>query len=111
MNDEFKNKGKKYDWTKSPKIAFEFMEYHRGVLDHLVANRNFDEHHDDNNALKLFNEAGRTIIDPLTEMEHPSNYILLAGLTINCVYEFIELMQIWIDSNNIQKKNKKGAKI
>ena len=97
--------GSRYDWTFHPKVAFEFMEYHRGVLDHLVATRNFETHHNDTNAGRWFLKANRKISDPLTKMEHPANYVLLSGLTINCVYEFIELLQIWVDSNVINTKS------
>ena len=97
-----------YDWTFPKNVAFEFMEYHRGILEHLVATRNFETHHYDTNVMRWFGKANRKISDPLTKMEHPANYVLLSGLTINCVYEFIELLQIWVDSNVINTKSTGG---
>ena len=81
------------------------MEYHEGVLEHIMSTRNFETHYTDVNSRNRFERAGRKFFDPLTEIEYPGNYILLAGLTVSCVYEFIELLQIWLDSNVIRKKS------
>ena len=67
---------------------------------------NRDHHaHSADYVKRKFKKAGRKVYDPLTEIEIPSNYIMLANLCISCVYEIIELMQIWIDSKKIGKKN------
>ena len=52
-----------------------------------------------------FEQADRKITEPFTKIPHPGNYIMLANLSMSCVYEIIELMQIWIDSKKIGKKN------
>jgi len=93
------------DWTKHERIPHEFMEYHRGVLDNIISNRNFEIHNKNAGARLKFNKAGRTYSDPLSEIEHPSNYIMTSSLAIHAVYEFIELLQIWVDSNVINKKS------
>ena len=96
-----------YDWTHDRKVPFEFMQCYRGVLDHIDAYRNFEIHKSNNASRLRFIEADRKFFDPLSEIEHPSNYILLSGLAIHAVYEFIELLQIWVDSTVINKKQLK----
>ena len=70
-----------------------------------MSNRDHHAHSADFMAPRYFKKAGRKVYDPLTDIEIPSNYIMLANLSMSCIYEIIELMQIWIDSNKIGKKN------
>ena len=71
----------------------------------MKSNRDFITHRDDSATSARFEVAERPITDPFTKIEHPENYIMLANLCMSCVYEIIELMQIWVDSNKIGKKN------
>ena len=77
----------------------------QGVLDYMTSNRNFITHHEDAVAKTRFEVAERSISEPFTKISHPGNYIMVANLSMSCVYEIIELMQIWIDSKKIGKKN------
>jgi len=79
----------------------EFHEFSKGVIYHMQSNRNYITHRKSQPALKLFKRAGRSTSEPFTKIPHPSNYIMLANLSMSCVYEIIELMQIWVDSNKI----------
>ena len=93
------------DWTKNANISHEFMEYHHGILDYINSSRNFEIHKNDAASRLRFDKAGRKFSDPVSEIEHPSNYIMTSSLAIHAVYEFIELLQIWVDSNVINKKS------
>ena len=103
-NPYYNPKAKKH-WAENPIASREFLEYHRGVLDHLTSTRNYSIHRQDGDAREKFDLADRKISDPFTKIEHPGNYIMLVNLSISCVYEIIELLQIWVDSNKIGKKN------
>ena len=92
-------------WSETSTATQEFLEYHRGALEYLASTRNYSQHRQDGDAREKFDLADRKISDPFTKIEHPGNYIMLVNLSISCVYEIIELMQIWIDSNKIGKKN------
>lgn len=92
-------------WTDNPHTSEEFLEYNRGVLEYLTSTRNYSLHRQDGDAREKFAWADRKISDPFTKIEYPSNYIMLVNLSISCIYEIIELMQIWIDSKKIEKKN------
>ena len=87
------------------KASWEFFEYNSGVVYNLMSNRDHHAHSEDIVAPRRFKKAGRKVYDPLTDIEIPSNYIMLANLSMGCVYEIIELMQIWIDSTKIGMKN------
>ena len=97
--------GSPYIGTQEHKAPWEFFEFNTGVAEQIKFNRNFHAHSADFVASKKFSRAGRKVYDPLTDIEIPSNYIMLANLSMGCVYEIIELMQIWIDSKKIGKKN------
>ena len=100
----------KYDpITRKPdnrnKAPWELLEYHRGILESVKTQRDFQTHVTDLVAPAQFYKAGRAVADPLTKITLPTNYIMLSNFSISCVYEIIELMQIWVDSNKIGKKN------
>ena len=97
--------GSPYIGTQKHKASWEFFEFNTGVVYNLMSNRDHHAHSADFMAPRYFKKAGRKVYDPLTDIEIPSNYIMLANLSIGCVYEIIELMQIWIDSQKIGKKN------
>ena len=97
--------GSPYIGTQKHKASWEFFEYNTGVVYNLMSNRDFHAHSGDFVAPRKFKKAGRGVYDPLTEIAIPSNYIMLAYLSMSCVYEIIVLLQIWIDSNKIGKKN------
>ena len=97
--------GSPYPGTQEHKASWEFFEFNTGVVYNLMSNRDHHAHSADFMAPRNFKKAGRKVYDPLTEIETPSNYIMLANLCISCVYEIIELMQIWVDSKKIGKKN------
>jgi len=59
----------------------------------------------DNVSYSIKSNSLLNLFDGLPDIEIPSNYIMLANLSMGCVYEIIELMQIWIDSKKIGKKN------
>ena len=98
-------KGSPYIGTQKYKAPWEFFEFNTGVVYNLMSNRDHHAHSADFMAPRYFKKAGRKVYDPLTDIEIPSNYIMLANLSMGCVYEIIELMQIWIDSKKIGKKN------
>ena len=104
-NNPYYNPTSPKHWTENPTATQEFLEYNRGALDYLTSTRNYSIHRQDGDAREKFDLAGRKISDPFTKIENPSNYIMLVNLSMSCVYEIIELMQIWIDSNKIGKKN------
>ena len=56
-----------------------------------MSNRDHHAHSADFMAPRYFKKAGRKVYDPLTEIEIPSNYIMLANLSMGCIYEIIEL--------------------
>ena len=82
----------------------EFQEFSKGVIYNLQSNRNYITHHKSEPARYRFDKAERSISEPFTKIPHPGNYIMLANLSMSCVYEIIELMQIWIDSKKIASK-------
>ena len=86
------------------KSSYELLEYHRGILESVKSQRDFQTHVTDLVAPAQFNKAGRDVADPLTKITLPTNYIMLSNFSISCVYEIIELMQIWIDSKKIASK-------
>jgi len=85
--------------------SFEFLEFSSGVIDNMNSNRNYITHHKSEPARYRFDKAERSISEPFTKIPHPGNYIMVANLSMSCVYEIIELMQIWLDSKKIGKKN------
>ena len=87
------------------KASWELFEYNTGVLDYVRSQRDFHAHVADVVAPAQFKKAERDVLDPLTEITLPTNYIMLANFSISCVYEIIELLQIWVDSKKIGKKN------
>ena len=50
----------------------------------------------DPNSKDAFDQCGRVIRDPLTNMLSPGNFIILANNSINVIYEVMEIIQIWI---------------
>ena len=104
-NNPYYNPTSPKHWTENPTATQEFLEYNRGALDYLTSTRNYSIHRQDGDAREKFDLAGRKISDPFTKIEYPGNYIMLVNLSMSCVYEIIELLQIWVDSNKIGKKN------
>ncbi|CAD6368403.1 hypothetical protein NMT12_100032 [metagenome] len=105
IKDAIERKGKKYDWTINFETSNEFLQCYYGVLSLIDSMRNFSTHSVDLNSRQKFNFAGRKIIDPLSGIEHSGNFITLANLCVFCGYQFNELLQIWLDSQEIHKKN------
>ena len=86
----------KYDWRK--KAADEFYPYYDGVLTMLSSIRNFQTHKEDAFTSSKFELAKRKIIEPVSKIDHPGSFFVLSNLIILSAYEFIEILQIWIDT-------------
>lgn len=85
-----------YDWKK--KAPDEFYEYYDGIITCINSIRNFHIHSEDAFTRTQFDLASRRVTDPLSQIQNPGNFIVLANLVILCAYEFIEILQIWIDT-------------
>ncbi len=83
------------DWRKAKN---ELYEYYGGVIDVLNNMRNFQTHKEEPFFSAKFDLAKRKISEPISGIDHPGNYITLANLVIFSVYEFIEILQVWIDT-------------
>lgn len=86
------------DWRKIAKD--ELYEYYGGVIDLLKNIRNFQTHKEEPFFSDTFDLAKRKISEPISEIEHPGNYIILTNLVVFSVYEFIEILQVWIDTQS-----------
>lgn len=104
--EKLKLKGKSYDWTWNYETSNEFLECYYGMESLIDSMRNFNIHNNDMKYKIRFNKAGREIKDPLSGMSSPGNFITLANLSIYAIYQYIELIQIWLDSRIIGRKNK-----
>jgi len=91
-----------YNWRK--KAVDEFYPYYDGVLTTLSTIRNFQTHKEDAFTSSKFDLARRKVSEPISEIENPGNYVVLSNLVILSVYEFIEILQIWIDTQVRKKK-------
>jgi hypothetical protein len=47
---------------------------------------------------ELFDLAKRKVRDPISGIENPANYLVLSYSVILSVYAFIEIMQVWVDT-------------
>jgi hypothetical protein len=92
------------DWVRDNAAPNEFLQCFLGTGQLIDAFRNFEAHKNDPLIKDRFDQAGRVIRDPLTNMLSPGNFIILANNSINLIYEVMEIIQIWIDSKNIQNK-------
>ena len=92
------------DWVRDNAAPNEFLQCFVGTGQLIDSFRNFEAHKNDPLIKDRFDQAGRVIRDPLTNMLSPGNFIILANNSINLIYEVMEIIQIWIDSKNIQKK-------
>ena len=91
-------------WVRNHAAPNEFLQCFVGAGELIDAFRNFQAHKNDPLIKDRFDQAGRVIRDPLTNMLSPGNFIILANNSINVIYEVMEIIQIWIDSKNIEKK-------
>ena len=82
-------------WRKAKN---ELYEYYGGVIDVLNNMRNFQTHKEEPFFSGMFDLAKRKLSEPISGIDHPGNYITLANLVIFSVYEFIEILQVWIDT-------------
>lgn len=105
-SNDLKKLGKSYDWTWNYETSNEFLECYYGMESLIDSMRNFNIHNNDMKYKIRFNKAGREIKDPLTGMTSTGNFLTLANLSIYAIYQYIELIQIWLDSQIIGKKNK-----
>ena len=91
-----RNNNQSMDWRKKAKN--ELYEYYGGVIDVLNNMRNFQTHKEEPFFSGMFDLAKRKLSEPISGIDHPGNYITLANLVIFSVYEFIEILQVWIDT-------------
>ncbi len=92
------------DWVRDHSAPNEFLQFFSGTVGLIDSFRNFEAHKRNASFKDAFDQAGRVIKDPLTGMLSPGNFIILANNSINLIYEFMEIIQIWIDSKKIEKK-------
>ncbi len=104
--EKLKKEKKIYNWTWNYETSNEFLQCYYGMESLIDSMRNFNIHSNDMKTKIRFNKAGRPIKDPLTGMDSPGNFITLANLSIYAIYQYIEIIQIWIDSKIIGKENK-----
>lgn len=91
-----------YDWRRDAKN--EFGIYYQETLKFLSSIRNFQAHKNDIFTSRQFDLAKRNIVDPISGIKHPGNYLLLCNAVIIFVYAFVEILQIWIDTQiRVQK--------
>lgn len=91
-------------WVRDYTAPNEFLQFFSGTVSLIDSFRNFEAHKRNASFKDAFDQAGRVIKDPLTDMMSPANFIILANNSVNLVYEFMELIQIWLDSKAIEKK-------
>ena len=85
-------------WQK--KAADELYLYFHGFLTMLNNIRNFQTHKEDAFTSTQFEKANRKISEPLSGISNPGNYIVMVNLVILATYQFIEILQVWIDTQN-----------
>lgn len=88
------------DWPRES--TNEFAQFFVGSLNLFDSFRNFDAHKKNPKARDGFEFAQRVIKDPITGMDAPGNFIVIANNVINLYYQIIEIIQIWIDSKVIE---------
>lgn len=102
------NPPKRYDppefWVRDFTAPNEFLQFFSGTVSLIDSFRNFEAHKRNASSKDAFDQAGRVIKDPLTDMQSPANFIILANNSVNLIYEIIEVIQIWLDSKAIEKK-------
>ena len=86
----------KYDWLRNG--TDELYHYYSlvGQLERIM--RNEEEHKEDPLSSIQFELAQRKEIDPVSGINHPGNYIVLSNLVVLSIYEFVQVMQIWVDT-------------
>ena len=92
------------NWERDMEAPDEFLQCFSGFLQFADSLRNFEAHKTDPKTKERFDHADRVIKDPLTGMSSPGNFIILANNSVSLMYEFIELIQVWLDSKAIEKK-------
>jgi len=100
--------GRSFPWVQNNSAPNEFFQFFKGTGELIDSYRNFYSHQTNPNSTDAFDQCGRVIRDPLTNMLSPGNFIILANNSINVIYEVMEIIQIWIDSKNIEKKFKRS---
>ena len=85
-----------YNWKS--KAADELYSYFDGLLTMLSNIRNFQTHKEDAFTSTQFELAGRKVSDPLSGISNPGNYIVLVNIVILSTYQFIEILQTWVDT-------------
>lgn len=60
--------------------------------------RNFQTHKEDAFTSMQFDLAKRKSSEPISSVENPGNYLVLSNCVVLCVYAFLEILQIWIDT-------------
>ena len=100
---KFEDYGSKYDWTRTNESSNEFLQCYNGVVNLIDTMRNFNTHNKDMKTRSRFNRAGRRITDPLSGIDSPINFITLANLAVHAIYQYIEILQIFLDSKKISK--------
>ncbi len=96
------------EWYHDMAAPNEFLQCFSGIISFIDSLRNFEAHKEDGDTKQRFNLADRYIKDPLTDMSSPGNFVVLANNSINFIYEFMEIIQIWLDSKKIEKKALSG---
>jgi hypothetical protein len=91
-----KMKGSYYDWRK--KTCDEYYLYYDETINLISSIRNFETHRDDAFASAQFDLAKRRMVEPISGIESPGNYLVLSSLVILSVYTFIEILQLWLDT-------------
>ena len=91
-----KTKPPYYDWKKE--ATDEFYLYYDDVITLISSIRNFETHREDAFASSQFDLAKRNVVDPISGIESPGNYLVLCNLVVLCAYSFIEILQVWIDT-------------
>lgn len=86
----------KYDWLRNG--SDELYHYYSivGQLESVM--RNEEEHKEDPLSRIQFELAQRKEIDPVSGINHPGNYMTLSSLVNLSIYEFVQVMQIWVDT-------------
>lgn len=96
LSQKYKPRNSYYDWRK--KATDEFYPYYDGFFNLLSTIRNFETHREDAFTSAQFELAKRKLVEPVSGIGSPGNYLVLSNLVILSSYAFIEILQIWIDT-------------
>jgi len=91
-------------WVRDITAKNEFLQCFKGTVELIDSFRNYDSHKQNTTFKDRFDLANRVIKDPLTGMSSPGNFIILANNSVNLIYEIMELIQVWLDSKEIEKE-------